>query len=100
MPRRARTARTLDVSIFYVIGRLTQRLECYPHTVEVTGSNPVAPTRRKSHKCNSLWLFSFPKPCPRAARRRAARRGSFLLRPRQRQLNLDVAQAIEAPVIG
>jgi hypothetical protein len=26
-------------------GRLTQRLECYPHTVEVTGSNPVPPTR-------------------------------------------------------
>ena len=25
-------------------GSLTQRLECYPHTVEVTGSNPVAPT--------------------------------------------------------
>ena len=25
-------------------GRLTQRLECYPHTVEVTGSNPVTPT--------------------------------------------------------
>ena len=25
-------------------GRLTQRLECYPHTVEVTGSNPVPPT--------------------------------------------------------
>ena len=24
-------------------GRLTQRLECYPHTVEVTGSNPVTP---------------------------------------------------------
>src|SRR5260370_7006766 len=24
-------------------GRLTQRLECYPHTVEVTGSNPVPP---------------------------------------------------------
>src|SRR5262249_41983184 len=26
------------------VGRLTQRLECHPHTVEVTGSNPVAPT--------------------------------------------------------
>ena len=25
-------------------GQLTQRLKCYPHTVEVTGSNPVAPT--------------------------------------------------------
>ena len=24
-------------------GRLTQRLECHPHTVEVTGSNPVPP---------------------------------------------------------
>ena len=27
-----------------MFGRLTQRLECHPHTVEVTGSNPVAPT--------------------------------------------------------
>ena len=26
-------------------GRLTQRLECHPHTVEVTGSNPVPPIR-------------------------------------------------------
>ena len=26
------------------IGRLTQRLECHPHTVEVTGSNPVPPS--------------------------------------------------------
>ena len=25
-------------------GRLTQRLECHLHTVEVTGSNPVSPT--------------------------------------------------------
>jgi hypothetical protein len=24
-------------------GRLTQRLECYPHTVEVAGSNPAPP---------------------------------------------------------
>src|SRR5581483_7924769 len=30
-----------------VAGRLTQRLECHPHTVEVTGSNPVAPTLPK-----------------------------------------------------
>ena len=26
-------------------GRLTQRLECHLHTVEVTGSNPVSPIR-------------------------------------------------------
>lgn len=28
-------------------GRLTQRLECHLHTVEVTGSNPVSPIRCK-----------------------------------------------------
>jgi hypothetical protein len=26
-------------------GRLTQRLECHPHTVEVAGSNPAPPMR-------------------------------------------------------
>jgi hypothetical protein len=25
------------------LGRLTQRLECHPHTVEVAGSNPAPP---------------------------------------------------------
>ena len=31
-----------------IFGRLTQRLECHPHTVEVTGSNPVPPIPRSS----------------------------------------------------
>ena len=40
--RRRQKARNLHRS--NTVGRLTQRLECHPHTVEVTGSNPVAPT--------------------------------------------------------
>src|SRR5262249_9112761 len=43
-----------------VRGRLTQRLECYPHTVEVTGSNPVAPTRLKAL---SEHILSVPILC-------------------------------------
>ena len=31
------------VSIPKISGRLTQRLECHPHTVEVAGSNPAPP---------------------------------------------------------
>ena len=32
-----------SLTIHLTYGRLTQRLECHPHTVEVTGSNPVPP---------------------------------------------------------
>src|SRR4051812_49699690 len=35
------------------LGRLTQRLECHPHTVEVAGSNP-APPIFKSKQYNRL----------------------------------------------
>ena len=38
-------------------GRLTQRLECYPHTVEVTGSNPVPPIDG-SEKPAEMRVFS------------------------------------------
>jgi hypothetical protein len=43
-PAAARVAQTgslRQADAFF--GRLTQRLECHPHTVEVTGSNPVPP---------------------------------------------------------
>ena len=32
-------------------GRLTQRLECHPHTVEVAGSNPAPPIRLMTRAC-------------------------------------------------
>ena len=34
---------TMPLLLAFAFGRLTQRLECHPHTVEVTGSNPVTP---------------------------------------------------------
>ena len=42
--------RTADTSLSHanfggINGRLTQRLECHLHTVEVTGSNPVSPIK-------------------------------------------------------
>ena len=43
-------------------GRLTQRLECHLHTVEVTGSNPVSPIRDFAGlaiRCNMLQKMSF-----------------------------------------
>src|SRR6516225_9529352 len=45
MPEPFRGSAPLTVERYdrLVPGRLTQRLECHPHTVEVTGSNPVPP---------------------------------------------------------
>src|SRR5262249_2924228 len=45
------------------VGRLTQRLECYPHTVEVTGSNPVPPTQLKSFAARKLSEPSGGRKC-------------------------------------
>src|SRR5262245_35490723 len=58
--RRMRQGRASD-------GRLTQRLECHPHTVEVTGSNPVAPIRlRAKPLANSFATPRRNKPRVRA----------------------------------
>src|SRR5689334_2260589 len=39
-------------------GRLTQRLECHPHTVEVAGSNPAPPITRDRHGIYRVGAFS------------------------------------------
>ena len=44
-------------------GRLTQRLECHPHTVEVTGSNPVPPRYGPKATANRFGaIFLGPAP--------------------------------------
>jgi aspartate 1-decarboxylase len=37
------TLREIEKALNFRLGRLTQRLECHPYKVEVTGSNPVSP---------------------------------------------------------
>ena len=50
---------------------LTQRLECHPHTVEVTGSNPVPPIRLSMSVCVRCTLSAryVPKVVFRGQRR-------------------------------
>lgn len=44
-------------------GRLTQRLECHLHTVEVGGSNPLPPTRKtRGGACSAPFVFSPDHP--------------------------------------
>ena len=33
----------------FLLGRLTQLVECHPYKVEVTGSSPVSPTNYKNN---------------------------------------------------
>ncbi len=41
---------------------LNSAVECHPHTVEVIGSNPIAPTIYSPHACNHLRVFGFSTP--------------------------------------
>jgi hypothetical protein len=54
--RRTRPRRRARLSFF---GRLTQWLECHPHTVEVIGSNPMPPIRLTTISDELKALYAF-----------------------------------------
>src|SRR5262245_41951593 len=45
-----------------IFGRLTQRLECHPHTVEVAGSNPAPPIDLRRISVDSFSLCFRNRP--------------------------------------
>src|SRR5262249_26661882 len=74
-------------------GRLTQRLECHPHTVEVTGSNPVPPIAERegtfiiqemNDECPLFFLPRRPSEPVRQAAQEGKAAGSRFLRASSR----------------
>ena len=73
------------------VGRLTQRLECHPHTVEVTGSNPVPPTHSSSD-CSPVRLAM------RASIREPIPSSSWNANPNTRRASVGGLWVMPAPV--